>query len=441
MAVLSAFTNLDSLTFTLAVLIGSIAVLGSACFYLFSRPPFPKNAPAHTSETWPVLGALPFFTERWTFFQRAIAHSQTGNFSFYAGQWPVVGVSGQESRKVFFEHRGLGFAEGYAALLGGQPQVKESGDPSQGDNGGDSGFSNYFNKRLINMLKGPQLRQNLPQLLKDARSNLDALGSEGLTDPFDSIYRMVYQFTMRTVACNEIANDPVLREKTLKLYETIEGTATPLTIMYPWLPLPAKFKRLYAGARLYTIFKGVVDERNKNGFRDDDGLQYLMDQGDNITQIITFVLGALFAGQLNSGINAAWILVYLTSKPYWLDRVREEVKGVADRYCPDDSPPLKERLMQVPIEAWEGEFPIIDMCLRDSIRLQALGTTFRKNISGHDIPLNKQGEVIPSGAYVSLAVGDMHYDPKIYENPDEWDPARYLPERAEDKKQLYGCES
>ena len=150
-------------------------------------------------------------------------------------------------------------------------------------------------------------------------------------------------------------------------------------------------------------------------------------------------MGALFAGQLNSGINAAWILVYLASTPYWLDRVRDEVDSVANRYAPDESAPLKERLMQVPIEAWEGEFPVIDMCLKDCIRLQLSGAAFRKNTSGADIPLNKAGtEVIPKDAYVTYAAGEVHYNPEIYENPDEWDPGRYLPERAEDKKRLYG---
>ena len=132
-------------------------------------------------------------------------------------------------------------------------------------------------------------------------------------------------------------------------------------------------------------------------------------------------------------------MVYLTSKPYWLERVRDEVNSVADRYAPDQSQPLKDRLMQVPIEAWEGEFPIADICLKDSMRLQMSGTAFRKNMSGADIPLNKAGtEVIPNGSYVTLAAGDTHYNPEIFENPDEWDPSRYLPERAEDKKRLYG---
>lgn len=423
----------------LAVTVVAVVILGSGLNYLFSKPPLPDNAPALTSEAWPIIGSMAFFTKRWEFFQTAMAHSQSGNFSFYAGDKPVIGVSGDEARKIFFESRSLGFAEGYAAMLGGTPKVKRENKPEE-NNGEDSSFSSYFNKRLVNMLKGNQLKKGLPQMLQDARASLDVLAKDpkGMTDPFDSIYRLVYQFTMRTVACSEIADNPPLLARTLKLYETVEGTATPFTIMYSWLPLPAKAKRTWAGAQLYMIFKKVVDDRRKEGREEEDALQYLMDQGDNITDIITFVLGALFAGQLNSGINAAWILIYLASKPYWLDRVFDEVTSVADRYCPDASLPLKDRLMQVPIEAWEGEFPTIDICLKESIRLQMPGTAFRRNITDHAIPLNKNGtEVIPPGAYVALAAADIHLNPQIYSDPDEWDPARYLPERAEDKKQLY----
>ena len=122
-----------------------------------------------------------------------------------------------------------------------------------------------------------------------------------------------------------------------------------------------------------------------------------------------------------------------------MERVRDEIDSVADRYAPNKDTPLKERLMQLPIEAWEGEFPIIDICLKDSIRLQMPGTAFRKNTSGVDIPLNKAGtEVIPSGAYATYAVSEAHANPEIFENPEEWDPSRYLPERAEDKKRQYG---
>lgn len=203
------------------------------------------------------------------------------------------------------------------------------------------------------MVKAPQLRKGLPRLLQDARDSLDTMSPDGITMPFDSIYRLVYKFTMRTVACNDIADDPALLKKTLALFEAIEGAASPLMIMYPWLPLPGKIKRTYAGAQLYMVIRGIMDARKTSGKRDeDDALQYLMDEGDNATDIITFVLGALYAGLLNSGINAAWIITYLAHKPYWLAEVRKEVEGVAARYAPDRSLPLKDQLMTVPFEAW-----------------------------------------------------------------------------------------
>lgn len=157
-----------------------------------------------------------------------------------------------------------------------------------------------------------------------------------------------------------------------------------------------------------------------------------------ITSGTQFILGALFAGQLNSGINAAWLSLYLAKNKTWYDRVREELETVADRYCSDKSLTIKERLMDIPVDVWENGFPTIDLCLKESIRLQLLGSAFRKNISGHDIPLNKAGtEVIPPDAYVAWHTRDVHMNPDIYENPEEWDPSRYLPERAEDKKREY----
>ena len=353
--------------------------------------------------------------------------------------WVLQKVSNQQS---IFLGPLLTFPLGYAALIAGSPMAKDHTKPLSEEVEADPGsFSAYFNKRLVNMLKGNRLAEGLPQLLQDTRSMLDDIAADpsGITNPFDSIYKIVFKLTMRTVGCNEIANDDALLYETLSLYEKLESAATPLTIMWPWIPTIGKIKRYYGGYQLYMMFKRVVDARNKEGRREKDALQYLLDQGDSLTQIITLVLGALFAGQLNSGVNAAWLLVYLANDRYWLERIQDEIQSVAEKYSPDADMPLKERLMQVPADAWEGEFPYLDLCLKDSIRLQLSGTAFRQNVSGRDIPLDKAGrEVIPNGSYVTLAAGEVHYNPEIYERPDEWDPSRYMPERAEDKKALYG---
>lgn len=113
-------------------------------------------------------------------------------------------------------------------------------------------FNDYLVKRLVALLKGPVLKRGLPQMLRDARSNLDALVDSGSTDPFDSIYKMIFHFTMRTVACNEIADDPATLAKCLHYFEAIEQSVSPVTVMYPWVPTIGKATSMYKVSLLFS---------------------------------------------------------------------------------------------------------------------------------------------------------------------------------------------
>jgi sterol 14-demethylase len=240
------------------------------------------------------------------------------------------------------------------------------------------------------------------------------------------------------VGADEISHDAILREKTLNLFETIESSATATTIMFPHVPTLGLLKRTYAGGRLYMIFKDIIDKRKATGEKHDDPLQYLIDKGDSPMKIIKFILGSLFAGQLNSGVNAAWVLCYLAKDSYWLGRVLEDIRAVTAKYSKNRDLPLSAQLADVPIEAWESEFPSVDICLRESIRLSLVGTAFRKNVTGKNVPIMGTGEVIPPNAFVTYATSDVHLNPDFYRDPEKWDPSRYLPERAEDKKREHG---
>lgn len=149
-------------------------------------------------------------------------------------------------------------------------------------------------------------------------------------------------------------------------------------------------------------------------------------------------MGALFAGLLNSGVNVAWVLCYLAKSPEWLSRVRAEVTAAAAKHSthPDPAASLIDRLSTLPVEAWESAFPTIDLCLKDSIRLQLVGSAFRKNISGRELSVGT-GEVVPPGAFVAYHLGDSHLNPEIFREPEKWDPSRYEEGREEDKKAPY----
>ncbi|KAL6710615.1 hypothetical protein ACN47E_008663 [Coniothyrium glycines] len=392
----------------------------------------PSNAPPEVGDNLPISGAFGFWTERWTWFRRRRDQSNTGNFSFHAGPNTIVALSGDKGRQLFFDSKDLGFAEGYAVLFGQAPKVREM-DTGEGK---DDDLNNHFSRRLTYLLKNEQFRKKLPILISDTQEAMEAIRNDpsGRTNPFESLYRIVFRLTIRMVGADDIADDPKMLEETLRLFEMIDSSATATSVMFPKFPSPAVLKRTYAGARLYMMVENIIKKRAASDEKHDDALQYMLDQGDRTFKIVEFIVGALFAGLLNSGINAAWVMCYLATSPEWLAKAQDEVRTTAAKYARDPNASLRHQLDDVPLEAWEGEFPIVDMCLRDSIRLNLLGTAMRRNISGKAIPTGHGNEVIPPGAFVTYATGDIHLDPEIYRDPLKWDPARYLPERAEDKK-------
>lgn len=125
-------------------------------------------------------------------------------------------------------------------------------------------------------------------MISDVQDRLDELaaGPSGTTDPFESVFRIVFQLTMRTVGCDDIAENRTLLDKTLNYFEMVEGSSGNVTVMFPWLPSPALLQRNYAGTRLYMIFKSIVDSRQQTGKRREDPLQYLIDQGSDMYHII-----------------------------------------------------------------------------------------------------------------------------------------------------------
>ena len=131
-------------------------------------------------------------------------------------------------------------------------------------------------------------------------------------------------------------------------------------------------------------------------------------------------------------------MCFLATSLEWLAKAQQEIQNTAAKYAKDPTKPLRHQLNHVPLEAWEAEFPVLDLCLRESIRLNLVGTAFRRNISGKAIPTGNGNEIIPPGAFVAYATSDVLLDPNFYPDPEKWDPARHLPERVEYNKTVHG---
>lgn len=124
--------------------------------------------------------------------------------------------------------------------------------------------------------------------MSDLKKRVDILAKDptGVTDPFESIYEIVFQLTMRTVGCKEISDDLALVKATMRYNRTMELAGTPMAIMFPWLPSPGVIRKYYAGARMYMIFDKVAKARLAEGRREEDAMQVMLDQGDSVKDIL-----------------------------------------------------------------------------------------------------------------------------------------------------------
>ncbi|KAF3771184.1 cytochrome P450 [Cryphonectria parasitica EP155] len=427
----------------------SISVVLISLFALFLKitwqPAFPKSAPKLVRE-WPILGALALYGRRKAFFDKAVSKSPSGNFSTYMGKFQVVGVSGPEARQSFFDSKDLSMNEGYSTLFTASPDV--GGVRDQKELAESHGA--WMVRNMTKVVSRETLLKCLPFLVSDATSAYERLllqqqdnddddksakGKKSIIDPAVVNYDLVYQLTMRTVGAVEIANDPALSAKTLKLFEEVERNASTMRIIFPWLPTLGWLRQMYAGARLYGIFDSIAKARKAEGRREEDTMQVFLDADTDMVKLTTFIVGSLFAGQVNTGVNAGWIIIYLATNREWYQRVQAEVDASLQRHRTSPSQTPQEILATLSLEDWETEFPLIDLSLRESIRLSTVGVMFRRNIGAGDLPISKKsGEVVPRGAFAIYAVDDVHMNPDVYSAPEKFDPGRYLPGRAEDKK-------
>ncbi|GAB1196492.1 hypothetical protein APSETT444_005763 [Aspergillus pseudonomiae] len=292
-------TQIMSLDLSMALQSGLWAIvillplLGGLCvlFLQFNRQtPFPDEAPRPLAEGYPILGVLRFFSDRYSMYFDGISLSKTGNFSFYFGKHQIVGISGLEARKVFFQSKAMNLSQGYTLLLATTPSFEAS--PRPADEALHS--SQWFRNTLAGMMSKENLVANLPRIVNDINTNFknatDPNTHTGIIDIFDEIGYIVYQSTMRVIGFNKIADSEELCSTTLKLFERIEDGTSPSRIIFPWLPTPAFLRRLGAGIQLYQTFKRLLQVGEDSDQNIDDVSQSLAKSGTPIKEIIGFVL-------------------------------------------------------------------------------------------------------------------------------------------------------
>lgn len=167
-------------------------------------------------------------------------------------------------------------------------------------------------------------------------------------------------------------------------------------------------RKLLATREIYWIIKRVIRSRREGGIAHHDTLQILLDHEDDDMLIVgvrmvfydvlvvelthgkQFIMGLIVAGARATGtagacsalptplsfshlLSASWLHVYMGQDPIWQEKVKLEVDDLLQKYAfvdtKDGRHDISEQLSSVPLHAWENDMPVMDMLIRETLRV------------------------------------------------------------------------
>jgi cytochrome P450 len=192
-----------------------------------------------------------------------------------------------------------------------------------------------------------------------------------------------------------------------------------LTGLSALIPSGEAFAFRAAVRRLDAIVYGVIAERRQNPKAEGDLLTMVLEEtgGEEGPEVDRFirdqVVTMMVAGHETTANSMAWTWYLLSRHPGEWRRMVEEVDGVLGTRAPTYE--------DVPRLAYTKQV------LQESLRLYPpIWTISREAIAADRIA----GHEVPAGRTVMVCPFANHRSPKIWSNPEGFDPDRWAPERA-----------
>jgi sterol 14-demethylase len=252
---------------------------------------------------------------------------------------------------------------------------------------------------------------------------LDSLDTEGEIELTGEIGRLVQEVAGNCFLGPEIHQ--TIGREFWDLYTDIGKALDPL--LPPNLPLPKFRRRDRAKRQMIEILRPVIIERRQHPERYDDFLQDLVNKKDEHGQeageelILNMLIAFMFAGHETTAGQAAWTIIMLLQHPDMLRRVLDEIEQAGVMTGAIDH----RQLAQLQKLAWT---------VREVERLRPSAELLLRTVK-EDIEF--EGYLVPAGWLVQVSQGISHRLPDHFEQPDQFDPLRYAPERAEDKQHRF----
>nr|GLL43994.1 sterol 14-demethylase [Ipomoea trifida] len=281
----------------------------------------------------------------------------------------------------------------------------------------------FFTEALrVNKLKG-----YVDQMVMEAEEYFSKWGESGEVDLKYELEHLIILTASRCLLGEEVRNQ--LFDDVSALFHDLDNGMQPISVLFPYLPIPAHRRRDRARKKLAEIFTNIISSRKRTGKAENDMLQCFIDSkykdGRQTTEseVTGLLIAALFAGQHTSSITSTWTGAYLLCNDKYMSTVVDEQKNL-----------MRKHGNKVDHDIL-SEMEVLYRCIKEALRLHPpLIMLLRSSHSDFSVT-TKEGinYDIPKGHIVATSPAFANRLPHIYREPNTYDPDRFSPERDEDK--------
>ncbi|KAF5449205.1 hypothetical protein F2P56_029677 [Juglans regia] len=281
----------------------------------------------------------------------------------------------------------------------------------------------FFTESLrVNKLKG-----YVDQMVAEAEDYFSKWGDSGEVDIKYELEHLIILTASRCLLGREVRDK--LFDDVSALFHDLDNGMLPISVIFPYLPIPAHRRRDRARKKLAEIFAKIIASRKCAGKSENDMLQCFIDSkykdGRQTTEaeITGLLIAALFAGQHTSSITSTWTGAYLLRHKEYLSAVLEEQKNLMGKH----GNKVDHDIL--------SEMDVLYRCIKEALRLHPpLILLLRSSHSDFSVTTRDGKEYdIPKGHIVATSPAFANRLPHIYKDPDRYDPDRFAIGREEDK--------
>ncbi|OVA07832.1 Cytochrome P450 [Macleaya cordata] len=276
-------------------------------------------------------------------------------------------------------------------------------------------------------LRATKLKGYVDQMVIEAEDYFSKWGESGEVDLKYELEHLIILTASRCLLGREVRDK--LFDDVSALFHDLDNGMLPISVIFPYLPIPAHRRRDQARKKLAEIFARIISSRKQTGKTENDMLQCFIDSkykdGRPTTEleVTGLLIAALFAGQHTSSITSTWTGAYLLKNKEFLSAVLDEQKNLVKKH---------EGKVDHDILS---EMDVLHRCIKEALRLHPpLILLLRSSHTDFNVQTREGKEYhIPKGHIVATSPAFANRLPHIYTNPDSYDPDRFAAGREEDK--------